>query len=359
MDGSGSATMDGDTSTTSTTNMGTSMSGSDAGDASSSTSVTASTTSTTDSDTGTTSGPATSTGVADTETTGETGDGDEFHFWCASNYGTVVLFDRIADTFNETPVAAIEFYDIALGNGLAVAGGLGGSVVIEDLVVTPGSTENFEWLTFGDGTFVGADYDSFASYEVRVSTDGLIWTTSTQSVGEAVTFGGGRFVAAGSDGAMGWSTDGMTWNLASTDVGLSFGNTDITYGDGAFVMVGAQGRVARSLDGGESWTEQNVGVHLRAVAHGGGRFVAAGDNGAVLYSEDSMSWTPVANVAPTSTIFLELAYNEELGEFLLAGRDGVGWNSVLLSSVDGGETWQAVTFPVMQDRLCWALAAAG
>ena len=202
-----------------------------------------------------------------------------------------------------------------------------------------------------------------------MSTDGIGWVSAPAAVGGNSAYGGGRFVATGEpqigagDYAMAWSEDGLAWTPADTGFsgGGTFAISEIAWGEGVFVVVATSGYTGYSLDGGETWTLNpplSGQSWLRGVAYGDGRFVAVGWDGTVLTSDDGIAWMPVPGVAPVSTHFFGVAFNDDVGEFMIGGRDGPDWEAVTLVSTDGGEMWQDVGFPVLGDRYCDLLAAA-
>jgi HAMP domain-containing protein len=102
----------------------------------------------------------------------------------------------------------------------------------------------------------------------------------------AVAYGNGRFVA-GAGGIIAYSTDGTRWTaVANTPLSDSIGG--IAYGDNRWVAV-ERTRIAYSTNNGTSWTVVAVDsvfdFYIRAVAWGGGRFVAVSDEGKIAYCD--------------------------------------------------------------------------
>ena len=71
----------------------------------------------------------------------------------------------------------------------------------------------------------------------------------------------------------------------------------VTYGGGKFVAVGANGTIITSPDG-YNWTNQTFGVfpNLQGVAYADGEYAAVGDGGLILVSSNAMSWTQIASL---------------------------------------------------------------
>ncbi|MBS0663173.1 MAG: hypothetical protein JSR48_07895 [Verrucomicrobia bacterium] len=110
----------------------------------------------------------------------------------------------------------------------------------------------------------------------------------------AVTYGGGQFVAVGRGGAISVSADGQTWStvISGTTVEL----TDVAYGNGRFVVLSYALKGVLTSTDGRTWLRPAVQVPadwIRAtrLAFGAGRFVAAGAAGFVASSTDGVAWT--------------------------------------------------------------------
>jgi hypothetical protein len=101
----------------------------------------------------------------------------------------------------------------------------------------------------------------------------------------------------------------------------------VAYGNGRFVAVGEQGAVLLS-DDGENWSLEETGriQNLQAVAFGEEQFVAGGEDGLLLISENGRQWGRV--FAPTIQTIRKISYGD--GIFV-----AVGHPSTILSSSDG------------------------
>jgi uncharacterized repeat protein (TIGR02543 family) len=69
----------------------------------------------------------------------------------------------------------------------------------------------------------------------------------------SIAYGGGKFVAVGTNGVMAHSSDGVSWNTVADSTFGTLNILDIAYGSGVFVAVGTGGRMAYSSDG-ITWT---------------------------------------------------------------------------------------------------------
>jgi hypothetical protein len=145
----------------------------------------------------------------------------------------------------------------------------------------------------------------------------------------SVTYGSGRFVAVGLQGAAVASPDGITWTATTIpNFGLA---TGVTYGDGTFVAVGFGGAVATSADG-LAWTRRSSGTDSRLwqVTHGNGLFVAVGfDNGVIVTSPDGTTWTSRASGVTdsiTGCAFNDGRFVAVAGDTILTSSDGIHWS---------------------------------
>lgn len=135
-----------------------------------------------------------------------------------------------------------------------------------------------------------------------------------------VDFGGGRFVACGDAGAIGYSSQGDTWS--PTVSGIDESLQDVCFvGSGVWVAVGAGGKIIRSTDNGISWAEvaSTVAVYLYAVASSGTNLVAVGESGTVIKSEDSgATW---ADSGHSGDDLHAVVYNNTLGKWIVMGDE--------------------------------------
>jgi hypothetical protein len=122
---------------------------------------------------------------------------------------------------------------------------------------------------------------------------------------------------------------GFLWSIASD-------------GNSRLVAVGTEGRILTSTDG-IVWNARASGVTdwLVGVAYGYPQFIAVGDHGRILTSPDGETWKIVPNVPTTARL------NNVFYGYVGAGNIGqgrwvaVGENGTALVSNDRGLTWQA------------------
>ncbi|MCW5551767.1 MAG: hypothetical protein KIS67_06305 [Verrucomicrobiae bacterium] len=113
----------------------------------------------------------------------------------------------------------------------------------------------------------------------------------------------------------------------------------VTFGDGVFIAVGNAGVVLRSEDGVE-WTRVPVsgGHNFQGVCHGRGLYLAVTQTGEILYSPDSFTWFG-RRVAAGSLTTVTLAHSR----FVAGGAQG----RIYLS--DDGVSWIEQTTPGNQE----------
>jgi hypothetical protein len=157
-------------------------------------------------------------------------------------------------------------------------------------------------LAFGNGVFVALPQSG--SYSIITSTDGLTWTGRNHPWFDGkllrcyITFGDGTFLAYSTNTStveVATSTNGIDWTTTAT--GLTGTYYEGAFGGGRWVLAGTNGAVATSTDG-VNWSEQVISfgpepaVHLRGVAHGKDHWVICGDDKSIWSSEDGTNWTP-------------------------------------------------------------------
>jgi hypothetical protein len=173
-----------------------------------------------------------------------------------------------------------------------------------------------------------------------VTDSPFIYSDGSRDSINAVAYGGGRFVAAGYNGRMAYSVDGISWTEI-TNHPFS-GIKTIAYGDGKFVAndgnVWGSG-MAYSGDG-ITWTELPDSPSCNTIVYGGGKFVTG-----YSYSEDGISWTEVPDSPIRSAIIAAIAYGD--GKFLAGSGimghsgayysvDGISWTEITNSPFTGG-----------------------
>ena len=145
------------------------------------------------------------------------------------------------------------------------------------------------------------------------------------------------FVGVGNDGKVCYSTNYKdnteTWSCPQeiVDDKQLYG---IAYGNKKFIAVGESGTVIRS-DNGTNWTENlsgnsNTSANLYSIAFGNDRFVAVGRYAVIVSTDNGTSFTPTE----TNYIFNDISFGN--GVFV-----AVGSGEIIYTSTDG-DTWTKV-----------------
>jgi hypothetical protein len=230
---------------------------------------------------------------------------------------------------------------IAYGNGQYVAIGSENNVTFS-LTSVDGVTWMRHNLNLGSALSRPLRHDGSLFYTINggiffASPDGVNWTpsyTGSTKTLLAVIYGAGRYVAVGYRGTNYVSTNRINWtpvNSASTQHLWA-----VCYGAPAgFVAVGDNGALVTSQDG-LTWTlpPQVTSDWLKGVAFGNGRYVAVGGfsssgPSATLVSTNGISWRRTSNHAVSDFAAVEFAN----GIFVAVGSGGNVFTS------EDGETW--------------------
>jgi hypothetical protein len=239
---------------------------------------------------------------------------------------------------------------VAVGGGCSGTACAGRIVTFDGAHWTEGSLPaNRSWLAavaHGNGVWVAAG----ASGPVLVSSDGKSWASRGSLPGHvrALAYGdvGGTpaFVAVGDGGLRARSTDGRTW----TGVIQGFPGSDepvslrsVAIGDGAVVAAGQLGRRIRSRNGID-WTDPAAGgTDLASVVFADRTFLAYADNGIVFLSADGgQSWSPQVLVDPprhsvaTGMMAGSRLFVAARGETIMTSSNGLAWSQRLDGTVD-------------------------
>jgi hypothetical protein len=182
------------------------------------------------------------------------------------------------------------FKDVVWGGGVFVAVGSDGTIVtsangLSWTTRSSGTSYDLHGVAWNGSTFVvvGEGEDQTRG-TVLTSPDGVTWTSRTPAIGngwsEAVTWGGGQFVAVGASGNLATSPDGMTWTDRSTEV-LTWWS-DVVWDGYQYVVVGGSARIFTSPDGVE-WTQLDFGPspYIYTILWTGDRHIVACTPGAI------------------------------------------------------------------------------
>jgi hypothetical protein len=190
------------------------------------------------------------------------------------------------------------------------------------------------------------------TFYITLGNDGGIWTgkpnTTTNTsplykessgVTEALyqaacdsvdTSGAFKVVVVGTAGSILLSNRNGNANGTWTKVKQASGGLEgVAYGGGKWVAVGSNNKVLTSADG-SNWTETTgayKGAQWNWITYGNGKFVAVGSAdvagksiGAVMYSTDGITWTK--GNSGTSNHLQSVAYSPTLNVFVAVGNNG-------------------------------------
>ena len=210
--------------------------------------------------------------------------------------------DGVGWTTRTSPTSAY-LYGVAWLNDRFVAVGEVGTILtsvngIDWVQMTASSSFALSSVAWNGQTGGGALYIATGYSTVFTSTDAVTWTevaTPPPGFNDSVAWGGGSancFVAVGSDNHIFSSPDGENWTrrfLATAPTTAQLSLNEVVWTGTRFVAVGQQGTILVS-DDGLSWNMIASGADLNGVTHDGSRFIAFGNNGRVAISSDAASW---------------------------------------------------------------------
>ena len=162
---------------------------------------------------------------------------------------------------------------------------------------TSGSLTSFVEADTGAGSYIGIASDG-AGKVVLVLNDGSVsyssdhgssYNAATGIIG-APAYGNSIFIIVGTSGDVAYSTDfGANW--ITTSAAISTDTWKVTYGDGRFVALGSNNAVAYSFDG-ITWYENIIedGETFDTISYGAGIFVATGNTNKLAKSQDGKIW---------------------------------------------------------------------
>ena len=159
-----------------------------------------------------------------------------------------------------------------------------------------------------------------------------------------VTVTSTAFIGVGADGSVCYSSDasdhshGEAW-LCPAPIVSDKKLYGIAYGNNKFIAVGESGTVIRS-DNGTNWTENlsgnsNTSANLYSIAFGNDRFVAVGRYAVIVSTDNGTSFT----LTETNYIFNDISFGN--GVFVAVGSGEIIYTSTG-GGVSVGDTWTKV-----------------
>ncbi|MFO1448469.1 MAG: hypothetical protein U1F61_09960 [Opitutaceae bacterium] len=196
-------------------------------------------------------------------------------------------------------------------------------------------TTTLSATAFGGGLWIAVGSNGV----VLSSSNAVNWTTqnsgSTQGL-RGAAYGAGRFVVVGTNGTILTSPDAVTWTPRTS--GVSSNLYGVTFSGTLFVAVGVDGVIVTSPDG-TTWTRRpsdpsgiNVPFALLGITFGNGLYVIAGSEGTILTSPDAIAWTK--RTSGTALWLYGAAFGN--GRYMVVGDNGL-----VLESTNG-TNWTVV-----------------
>jgi hypothetical protein len=237
-----------------------------------------------------------------------------------------------------------------------------------------GEAPSLHSIAFGEGRFVAVGGDPSTGRIVE-SADGRHWTDAVGARGPAlaISFGGGRFIAADGAGLLVSGEHGVfetgaafppemrlrQIQVASGDTEAGFRHVVIAVQSGATFP--EQGLRAATGDG-ERWIwEQTRGPAWSGIAYGAGRFVSVAPGGVIESCFNGQTWQ--RQILPGSP---DLSYVSWTGARFVAGNaerhwvsdDGMQWAEETL--LTGGRlVWESAPGRSFAIRALWLAGAGG
>ncbi|HMJ91006.1 MAG TPA: hypothetical protein VK530_14385, partial [Candidatus Acidoferrum sp.] len=183
------------------------------------------------------------------------------------------------------------------------------------------------WFCFTTTNFFSAPPVGAIYIGTNVSLAGLTQTNVSGAVWKGSAYGNRRFVCVAENGTTMMSTNATNWLRSST--GVSNMNR-VAFGLGMFVAVGASGAIVTSNDG-LSWTQRvsNSSANFTAITFGDGRFVAISDSSpnlddGLVNSRNGIDWC--AYPLPTNAAWRAIAYGNN--NYVMVGANGTVMQSL-------------------------------
>ncbi len=279
-----------------------------------------------------------------------TGDLNAVHYngmsYAAVGDDLSILTSADGDDWKQVTMGANDLHDVTSRGGTFVAVGTGGRAY--------SSTDGVHWkprdtdvnndlyaVTASDSEFLAVGKGGI----LLTSPNGITWTsrisTVTEDLFEALHWNG-SFYAFGSGFALLVSNDSGDWESQVAPTQNTFPGATVT--DELFVAVTELGGILTSSKTGstglEEWTFRNpgeAGDNINDITYGNKGFVAVGDSGEVLVSEDGRNWEKQniteSDGSPLTEDLLGVAFGNGLylavgGQKLVSSTDAQNWNVV-------------------------------
>jgi len=240
-------------------------------------------------------------------------------------------------------------YGITYGNGQFLAVGAYGGILNSkdgEKWFLVNSRKKIKSICYGNGLFVASVTGENENKKILdksfslVSSDGVKWESSPSldyPINDII-YVNGKFYAACGSGMVATSTNGKNWNFTYTSSVYDLNSLAYGYNYGKFVAVGEYGTIVES-DDGISWNYiGELGESLKDITYGKGKFVAVGDNFNIIVSNDGINWQKSKSFFTTSANngvnLSSVCYSN--GKFISVGEYGYIFSS------NNGYEWEEV-----------------
>lgn len=267
--------------------------------------------------------------------------------WAAGNHGKIVLSQDAGKSWTPQPTGvdvhlqSIASWDaqraVAVGNGgvvivtadggltwskASMPDGVGGTKLLRVRAFAAGKA----WAVGEMGTVL-ATHDYGANWTVGSAAEDVAWND--------VYFVGDTGWIVGEFGRMRVTRDGGAhWQPVEAPVGSSLSAVGFR-NEREGVAVGTEGLIVATRDGGANWQilPKVTGEHLYDVRWDGTRWVAVGDKGTLLASDDTGRWTELSGAIGNSAWHTQIVGSN--GRYVLAG---VGLKILDIPAASGNST---------------------
>lgn len=213
---------------------------------------------------------------------------------------------------------------VALGTDGSIISSTDGLTWSANTAILPAPSTNMNGVAFG---FVLGSTPTYVAVgdggQIFTSSDLLQWNARNSGIANNLTgvaLVNGYFIASGAGGTLLTSQDGIQWglplstNTTSTLRGIAFGPSSASTTGVLYVAIGDAGTIITTPDITTPWTPvipPPVAQNLQSITVGGAsgsRFVAVGQGGAVVFSDDGLSWHSASSPPSGSPSLAKLVF---------------------------------------------------
>lgn len=228
-----------------------------------------------------------------------------------------------------------------------------------------GNNDGWRDIVYANGRFVAIASGGSGGADTAYSTDGITWTTSSESITAWVLESvNDQLIAFTVSGDIQISTDGGNTWTAQEVLGKNDSWTDSVYADGRLVIVSEGGdraavapvALAIEILGSFATTTSIGNGSFYDVTYANGMFMAVGGfaSDIIMYSYDGIDWVGVDGVAGDNDRWESIAYgngrwvavgdcSDGIKDCVVYSTDGINW-SVGTPIGGGNDLWSSVTY---------------